>query len=136
MDLYEALKSGTSEEELLKAFHKDLDAANARIAAEQETTANKELTDCRKSLAEAIIKYTKALLGEKDLDESLSAESIVETLKEFEKEMKQTVTFSKKLDKIFEKTKSKNGKPAGIEVTAHSDNDDDYIIAQFIKSLK
>ena len=135
MDLYEALKSGTSEEELLKAFHKDLDAANARIAAEQEATVNKELTDCRKSLAEAIIKYTKILLGEKDLDESLSTESIVETLKEFEKEMKQTVTFSKKLDKIFEKTKNKNGKPAGIKVTAHSD-DDDYIIAQFIKSLK
>ena len=34
MDLYEALKAGTSEEELLKAFHKDLDEANARIAAE------------------------------------------------------------------------------------------------------
>ena len=58
MDLYEALKAGTSEEELLKAFHKDLDEANARIAAEEEAAADKEyLADCRECLAEAILEY-------------------------------------------------------------------------------
>ena len=138
MDLYEALKAGTSEEELLKAFHKDLDEANARIAgiaAEQEATADKEyLANCRDSLAEAILEYTKALLGE-DLDESISIKSVTETLKGFEEDVKRTVTLSKKLDKILEKAKSENKKPVGIKVTTHSIDDDD-IITQFLKSLK
>lgn len=135
MDLYEALKAGTSAEELLKAFHKDLDEANARIAAEQEAAADKEyLADCRECLAEAIIEYAKAFLGE-DLDESFSVKSVVETLEGFEKEMEQAVTFSKKLDKILEKAKSENKKPVGIKVTTRSIDDDD-IIAQFLKSLK
>ena len=135
MDLYEALKAGTSAEELLKAFHKDLDEANARIAAEQEAAADKEyLTDCRECLAEAIIEYTKAFLG-KDFDESFSAESEIEILKGFEKEMEQTITFSKKLDKILKEAKSENKKPVGIKVTTRSIDDDD-IIAQFLKSLK
>ena len=135
MDLYEALKAGTSAEELLKAFHKDLDEANARIAAEQEAAADKEyLADCRECLADAIIEYAKAFLGE-DLDESFSVESVVETLEGFEKEMEQAVAFSKKLDKILKETKSENKKPVGIKVTTRSIDDDD-IIAQFLKSLK
>ena len=135
MDLYEALKAGTSEEELLKAFHKDLDEANARIAAEEEAAADKEyLADCREYLAEAIIEYTKALLGE-NLDESISVESVVETLEGFEKEMEQAVVFSKKLGKMLEKAKSENKKPVGIKVTTRSIDDDD-VIAKFLKSLK
>jgi len=135
MDLYEALKAGTSAEELLKAFHKDLDEANARIAAEQEAAADKEyLADCRECLAEAIIEYAKAFLGE-DLDESFSVESVVETLEGFEKEMEQAVAFSKKLDKMLEKAKSENKKPVGIKVTTRSIDDDD-VIAKFLKSLK
>ena len=135
MDLYEALKAGTSAEELLKAFHKDLDEANARIIAEQEAAADKEyLADCRECLAEAIIECAKAFLGE-DLDEPFSVKSVVETLEGFEKEMEQAVAFSKKLDKILEKAKSENKKPVGIKVTTRSIDDDD-IIAQFLNSLK
>ena len=135
MDLYEALKAGTSAEELLKAFHKDLDEANARIAAEEEAAADKEyLADCRECLAEAIIEYAKAFLGE-DLDKSFSIESVVETLEGFEKEMEQAVAFSKKLDKILKEAKNENKKPVGIKVTTRSVDDDD-IIAQFLKNLK
>lgn len=133
MDLYEALKAGTSEEELLKAFHKDLDEANARIAAEEEAAADKEyLANCRDSLAEAIIEYAKAFLGE-DLDESFSVKSVVETFEGFEKEMEHVIAFSKKLNKVFEKT---NNEPIGIKVTTRSVDDDDDIITQFLKSLK
>ena len=135
MDLYEALKAGTSEEELLKAFHKDLDEANARIAAEEEAAADKEyLADCRECLAEAIIEYAKAFLGE-DLDKSFSVESVVETLEGFEKEMEQAVAFSKKLDKMFKEAMSENKKPVGTKVTTRSIDDDD-VIAKFLKSLK
>lgn len=136
MDLYEALKAGTSEEELLKAFHKDLDEANARIAAEEEAAADEEyLADCREYLAEAILEYTKALLGE-NLDESISVKSVTETLKGLEEDVKQTVTLSKKLDKILKEAKSENKKPVGIKATTRSIDDDDDIIAQFLKSLK
>ena len=135
MDLYEALKAGTSEEELLKAFHKDLDEASARIAAEEEAAADKEyLADCRECLAEAIIEYAKAFLGE-DLDESFSVKSVVETLEGFEKEMEHAVAFSKKLDKMLKEAKSEDKKPVGIKVTTHSIDDDD-VIAKFLKSLK
>ena len=136
MSLYEALKTGTSAQELLKMFYKNLDEANARIAAEEEAAADKEyLADCRWYLAEAIIEYAKAFLGE-DLDESFSSvESVVETLEGFEKEMEQAVAFSKKLDKILKEAKNENKKPVGIKVTTRSVDDDD-IIAQFLKSLK
>lgn len=136
MSLYEALKTGTSAQELLKMFYKNLDEANARIAAEEEAAADKEyLADCREYLAEAIIEYAKAFLGE-DLDESFSSvESVVETLEGFEKEMEQAVAFSKKLDKILKEAKNENKKPVGIKVTTHSVDDDD-VIAQFLKSLK
>ena len=135
MDLYEALKAGTSAEELLKAFHKDLDEANARIAAEEEAAADKEyLADCRECLAEAIIEYAKAFLGE-DLDEAFSVESVVETLERFEKEMEHAVAFSKKLDKMLEKAKNEDKKPVGIKVTTRPIDDDD-VIAKFLKSLK
>ena len=136
MDLYEALKAGTSEEELLKAFHKDLDEANARIAAEEEAAADKEyLANCREYLAEAILEYTKALLGE-NLDESISVKSVTETLKGLEEDVKQTVTLSKKLDKILKEAKSENKKPVGIKATTRSIDDDDDTIAQFLKSLR
>ena len=135
MDLYEALKAGTSEEELLKAFYKDLGEANARIAAEEEAAADKEyLADCREYLAEAILEYTKALLGE-DLDESISVKSVTETLKGLEEDVKQTVTLSKKLDKILKEAKSENKKPVGIKGTTRSIDDDD-IIAQFLNNLR
>lgn len=134
MDLYEALKAGTSAEELLKAFHKDLDEANARIAAEEEAAADKEyLVDCRECLAEAFLEYAKALLDE-DLDESISVKSVTETLKGFEEDVKQAVAFSKKLDKMLEKAKSEDKKPVGT--TTRSIDDDDDIITQFLKSLK
>ena len=135
MDLYEALKAGTSEKELLEAFHKDLEAANARIAAENEAAADKKyLEDCREGLASSIFEYAEALFGE-DLNESFSIDCVTETLEKFEKEMEQTINLSKKLDKIFEKAKSENKKPVGIKITTHTINDDD-IINRFLESLK
>jgi len=135
MDLYEALKAGTSAEELLKAFHKDLDEANARIAAEQEAAGHKEyLTACRENLADTIIDYAEALF-EGSLDASFSTKYIIEALKDFEKEIKQVINLSKKLNKTFEKTKD-NKKPTETKTTTRSISNDDDIIAQFLKSLK
>lgn len=131
MNLYEALKAGTSEEELLKAFHKDLNEANARIKAEQQKIANqKKYDDCREHLAKALVEYAETCFDKKS-DESFSVDSVVKILKEFEKEMKQAIDFSNKLDKIFEKTKNDN---PYVKITTHTIDDD--IINEFLKSLK
>lgn len=159
MDLYEALKSGTSEEELLKMFHKDLDAATARITkekeAEEKAAADAEyLSDCRECLAEAIIEYAEAFLGEGSC--TLAIDETINLLKEFEKEMKKAKEFSDKMNETLTKAKKENKKPAGTGFFAHLINDsdepwryttsshnksktaedDDDIIAAFLKSLK
>jgi len=140
MDLYEALKSGTSAEELLKTFHKDLDAANDRIAAEKEAAAKAAEHDnyiayCRKMLAEAIIDYAEALVGE-ELDENeFSVEDIVKILIDAEDNIHAMLNVYSTLDKALAKTKSENKKPVGIKITHYTDDDND-IIARFLKSLK
>ena len=47
MDLYEALATGSSKEELLKAFHKELDEAAAKV--EQEKAAKKKAAEDKKA---------------------------------------------------------------------------------------
>jgi hypothetical protein len=159
MDLYEALKSGTSEEQLLKMFHRDLDAATARIAkekeAEEKAAANAEyLSDCREVLANDIVDYIKAFLGEGNC--ALSIDETINLLKEFEKEMKKAKEFSDKINETLTRAKKENKKPAGTDFFTHlinnsdepwryttsshnkskNESDDDDIIAAFIESLK
>lgn len=133
MDLYEALKAGTSEEELLKAFHKDLEEATARIAKEEEEAADQEyLNVCREYLADAILDYAYAIFGEElDESESCSEEYIIEILKNYEKEMKQFVDLSNKLHENLKDIKNKNKDKDFI-----SNGIDDDIISQFLKSLR
>ena len=159
MDLYEALKSGTSEEELLKMFHKDLDAATARITkekeAEEKAAADAEyLSDCREILADSIVDYIEALLEEGNCN--LSIDEITNLLKEFEKEAKKVKEFSDKMNETLTKAKKENKKPAETDFFTHlindsyepwkyvtpshnkskNESDDDDIIAAFLKSLK
>jgi len=93
MNLYEALKAGTSPEELLETFHRDLDEANARIAAEQEAAEeakNEALKDARTTLAKSILFYADTILGE-DCSDILSVEEIESILIQYENEMKNTI---------------------------------------------
>lgn len=123
MDLYEALKAGTSAEDLLKAFHDDLNKANARIAEEKAAAEERYLDECRTLLAEAVLNYAEALLGE--IDGTYTTKEIEEVLKDFEKEMKPTLDFCEKLNKY---TKDDNLKDV-------FDTDDD-IINTFLNKLK
>ena len=138
MDLYEALKNGTSAEELLNAFHKDLDDATARIAAEtaEAELINKQLSYSRANLADAVANYSNAL-GEKigaDF-EPLSSEEVEKFLITFEKEMKETLSLSKRLDNFFKKTKREEIKKPEVKITGFCNSDDD-IIDRFLKNLK
>lgn len=108
MDLYEALKSGTSADELIKAFHADLDKANERIDKEKKEEEQKriqadQLSDCRHILAEALIRYMEAYLNE-DLSADVTETDIDKILESFEKEMNSLKAFYKTLTPKSKKT--------------------------------
>lgn len=143
MDLYEALKSGTSSEELLNAFNKELDAAKTRIKEEKATAAKEKereraLNTSRYAFAYALNDYAKAILNRDEPfeeDEDLFIDNLEEALIEFEKEMKKTFEFSDKLEKIFKATEKKEEKKF-IPFNNYSANSDDEIINSFLRSLK
>ena len=147
MDLYEALKSGTSSEELLNAFNKELDAAKTRIKEEKATAAKEKereqtLNTSRYAFAYALNDYAKAILNKDEPfeeDEDLFIDNLEEALIEFEKEMKKTFEISNKLDKIFKTEKTKKSVPANrIYTNAKPElrSTDDEVINAFLNSLK
>lgn len=138
MDLYEALKNGTSAEELLNAFHKDLDDATARIAAEaaEAELVDKQLAHYRNNLADAVANYSNALGEKMGTDfEPLSSEEVEKFLITFEEELKETFSLSKRLDNFFKETKRKENKKPEVKIAGFCNSDDD-IINRFLKNLK
>ena len=123
MDLYEALKSGTSADELVATFNKELEAAQTKL---KEETEAEQITYYREDLAEAIYNYISALIGFET--PSLTIEEIEKELKGIEKDLGPVLTLlsafvePKEEDYKFFKTKK-----------TKTDGD---IIAEFIKSLK
>lgn len=123
MELYEALKSGTSAEDLEAAFHKELAAAQEQIATEQNKEAEAAyLKECRDRLSLALYDYAHALVGEKD-EHPIGIEEIEKDLLDFEQEMKK---FSKLTNKLKNFKVPKN----------FVNNDDDVIIESFLNSLR
>ena len=124
MDLYEALKDGTSADELVATFTKELEAAKAKL--KEETEAERMLCYHRGCLAEAIYDYISALSGVETL--SFTVPEIEKELKGVEKDIGPVLTLlsgfvePKEEDYKFFKTKK-----------TKTDGD---IIAEFIKSLK
>ena len=119
MDLYEALKAGTSPDELERKFQEELAAARKKYYAEED------LNDTREELATEIIEYLSLVLGEEFIKD-FSVKDIVEILKSMEKDLKTGYDILKKLDK-------KNMKATSSFPIGTSDED---IINAFLKSLK
>jgi len=118
MDLYEALKAGTSPDELERKFQEELAAARKKYYAEED------LNDTREELAAEIIDYLALVLG-KDFVKDFSVKDIVEMLKSMEKDLKTGYNVIKKLDK--------NMKASG---SLSIDKSDEDIINAFLKELR
>ena len=145
MDLYEALKSGVSEEELLKGFNKDLTEAKEKITkeiekekAEKEAQAEKarkaRLAEYRHEAAAALCDYLRFGLNVLDTNEYISQteKEIEDILKEFEKNLDSLSFFIKWFDKSLDKNKNKEFK---IPFKSWELFDDDRVIEDFIKTL-
>ena len=123
MDLYEALKDGTSADELVATFTKELEAAKAKL---KEETEAEQVAQYRSYLADAIYDYVSALTGFET--PTLTVEEIEKELKGIEKELGPVLTLlsgfvePKEEDYKFFKTKK-----------TKTDGD---ILAEFIKNLK
>ena len=101
MDLYEALKAGSSKEDLVKTFQKDLDAAMARLKADKEKEKKAEenkklLKELREFVASNLTDYLNML---SDKSNRYHYEDMVKCLENFEKQYQQ----SKQLDAWLKK---------------------------------
>lgn len=124
MDLYEALKSGTSADELVATFTKELEAAQAKLKEERKT---EWMTQYRTTLAAAIYDYISALI---DFEiPSFTIADIEKELKGIEKELGPVLT----LLSGFQSAKEEDSKLFKTESKAKTDDD---ILDQFIKMLK
>lgn len=145
MDLYEALKAGTSADELLAAFYKDLDAANERIAAEEaaeKAAAKKQkeyeerLSIARADAAEFLTYYFDTLFEDDD-ETNLSEEEIEDLLIELEESAKSILTFIKMFDTgNGETTTSKQEKKEKPFIKIKYSTNENNIIKEFLKNLK
>ena len=128
MDLYEALKAGTSCDELVKTFQKELDAAKAKLDKEAETRKNQELDKVRANLAIDIRNYLAYVIGEEYAD-SFSDKDIYDTLHSLEDSMKEIAAL---YNDLLVSTKA-TSKPK--ENTTKAKRTDDEIIKDFLSFL-
>ena len=120
MDLYEALKAGTSPDELERKFQEELAAARKKYYNEEE------LDDTRDCLAEDITYYLSLILG-KDFVKDFDKRDIVEFLKSMEKDLKSGYdVFKTVYSNVDKKTTTFNAK----------NKSDEEIINAFLKGLK
>ena len=124
MDLYEALKGGTSADELVATFTKELEAAKAKL---KEETEAEQVAQYRSKLADAIYDYIAALTGFET--PVFTVEKIEKGLKDIEKEFVPVLT----LLSGFTSAKEEDCKLFKTESKAKTDDD---ILNQFIKMLK
>lgn len=144
MELYEALKSGTSVQDLETAFRNQVKKAQERIAkekAEQEEKDRKnlKLAHQRTEFAKSMINYIALILDEDPADFADSTKEIEQKLLELEEDLKKISKVKLNLKKTFDQINSKTEKNNPVYVDPLSQfkmSVDDDIIQAFLKSLK
>lgn len=133
MDFYDAMKKGTSEEDLVKAFTEALNAAKKKLEDERRTKEEQEkakkVIDNRRALAaNALTSYLTALCPET----KITKEDVEQALSDFEK-------LSGSMDGFLAKLTSttKNGKTK-TDVSfkkLFNEDDDDTALDKFFNEL-
>ena len=140
MDLYEALKGGTSEDELQKSFDEELAKARMRIAAEKKKEEEENLKKVkqqqvdhrREALAESILEYADSLFGS-DILAIYPIEDVEEELKNFEKEVDNLYDLLSTFNDLLKKAEVET---PSLKVKKSSKDADDIIIQSFLEGLK
>jgi len=151
MDLYEALKSGLSADELQNQFMTDLAAAKARYQKEEDEKKEaekqqreEELNDLRSIVAGDLEEYFEMVFGKENC-KNLTAGEIEQELKDLESSWEKSLNWIKSwddLDKIWStvlsknKSETKEEKPKKKVVFDTKFKTDDDIIKEFLDSLK
>ena len=151
MDLYEALKSGLSADELQNQFMTDLAAAKARYQKEEDEKKEaekqqreEELNDLRSIVAGDLEEYFEMVFGKENC-KNLTAGEIEQELKDLESSWEKSLSWIKNwddLDKIWStvlsknKSETKEEKPKKKVVFDTKFKTDDDIIKEFLDSLK
>lgn len=146
MELYEALKSGTSLEELEAAFRDQVKKAQERIAKEkadqeEEKRKNLKLAHQRTELAKTMLNYIALILDEDPTAFSDSTKDIEQKLLECEEDVKKLSKVKTNLEKTFDQIDNEIGRKKPVYTNPLSkfmkdvDVDDD-IIKAFLKGLK
>ena len=125
MDLYEALKAGTSINELQNTFYKELEEATSRIRKEEEQAKaaaaaeknKKHLAESRANFADSIVEYLNNIFSNEGLEKIESSKTVYEMLEAFEEDIKPILNFY-------------------ISQTQKEKESDDSIIIKFLKNLK
>lgn len=132
MNLYQALKSGDSADNLLQTFLMDLDKAQERVKKEKEDQKTRQLKFQREKLADSLIDYFNALskysFSKVERDECKKA--IVDTLANSEKGLSEY--FDKEMLLAREQEKKEEKSNSLKFDYCFSDND---IINNFLKTL-
>lgn len=151
MELYEALKSGTSAEDLETTFREQLKAAQTRILKEKEKEEAEakererketELTLFREELAQTIYNYAEALFKKEDIEEDIDNYTSVDEIKNIlikeEKELVDIVKITKKIENTLNSVNTiKKVSPNSPETfEGNIDSFDDDIIKRFLGSLR
>lgn len=155
MDLYEALKQGTSSDELVDAFYRDLNAAKSRIEEEETQKLEEEkkaaemqeyLEIARENFANAMLEYTAALTGYFDLvEDSATYDSMMVIIEDLLGGLEADFIKSKKNTKSTKintnsntdtKDKSKDKNTKNFFNLKQPEKSDEEIIRAFLETFK
>lgn len=151
MDLYEALKQGTSSDELVDAFYRDLNTAKTRIKEEEAQKLEEEkktaemqeyLEIARENFANAMLEYTAALTGYFDLvEDSATYDSMMVIIEDLLGGLEADFVENKKSTKNAKtntntKDKSKDKNTKNFFNLKQPEKSDEEIIRAFLETLK
>lgn len=137
MDLYEALKEGATEEELLTAFKKELAEVVAQLRAEEDEIERQEaLEDARWDLANALLEYMSILFNDDSFDDITDAD-VYDVLSDLEEMnyLESLCGILVNMDSSKEEQKPSAAEEKSKTCSLDYDDNDWEIIASFITNL-